>query len=134
MYINQKGFMLACGRLAKNAEYKQVGVNQSSLCRFSIRVGDVASGDGGKTAKWLDCVCWHKLAKYASGLEKGDTVLVCGILKDASYTSKKTGEFIKKSELDCEFVTVQQDPPDMGDTGSDFIVTCDDNDDSELPF
>jgi len=125
--------MIACGRLAKNAEYKQVGVNQSSLCRFSIKVADVASGDGGKTAKWLDCVCWHKLAKYAAGLEKGDTVLVCGILKDASYTSKKTGEFIKKSELDCEFVTVQQEPPEMGNADSDFIDLYDD-DDSEVPF
>ncbi len=126
--------MITYGRLAKNAEYKQVGVNQSSLCRFSIKVGDVASGDGGKTAKWLDCVCWHKLAKYASGLEKGDTVLVCGILRDASYTSKKTGKFIKKSELDCEFIMVQQDPPDMGNTDSDFIGSYDNDDDSEVPF
>jgi len=125
--------MLACGRLAKNAEYKQVGVKQSSLCKFSIKVADVASGDGGKTAKWLDCVCWHKLAKYAAGLEKGDIVLVCGILKDASYTSKKTGEFIKKSELDCEFVTVQQEPPEMENADSDFNDLYDDGD-NEVPF
>ncbi len=125
--------MIAAGKLPRNAEFKTVGAKQSSLCRFSIKVADTDVGGGKKEAKWLNCVCWHKLARYAANLEKGDAVLVCGILKDASYTNKN-GEFIKKSELDCEFITVQQAPPDMGNTDSDFIGPYDDDDDSEVPF
>ncbi len=111
--------MIATGKLPRNAEFKTVGAKQSSLCKFSIKVADTDDGNGQKEAKWLNCVCWHKLARYAANLEKGDTVFVCGLLKDASYTNK-AGELIKKSELECEFVTVQQEPPDMGNTDLDF--------------
>ncbi len=122
--------MIAAGKLPRNAEFKTVGANQSSLCKFSIKVADTDAGDGKKDAKWLNCVCWHKLARYAANLEKGDTVFVCGALKDASYTNK-AGEFVRRTELECELVIAQPEPPEAPQEPD--IITQDNND-NDVPF
>ncbi len=122
--------MLAVGKLPRNAEFKTVGTKQSSLCKFSVKVADTDAGNGKKEAKWLNCVCWHKLARYAANLEKGDTVFVCGLLKDASYTNK-AGEVVRRTELECEMVIVQPEPPE---TPQELDITAPEDNDDDVPF
>lgn len=111
MYVASSGHCVACGSLPRDAELRQVGAKNSSCTSFGIKVDEIGAGDA-KQAKWLDCVAWHKLAKYAAGLEKGDVVFVAGKFRKYSYTSKKTGELVEKTELVCEFIMVQSDQTD----------------------
>lgn len=100
MYLKQGEHFIGVGRLPRDAVYKTVGSRASSLCKFSVQV------DAGQNqAKWINCVCWHALARYAAGLEKNDVVLVCGKLQDASY--EKNGQKIPHTELVCELVLPQ---------------------------
>lgn len=130
MFIHSKnGRIIACGTLSRNVEFRRVRPKQLSLCKFSIKAAEIKLGGNEKETKWLNCVCWHKLAHYAANLEKGDTVLVCGVLKDASYTNKNN-VFVKRTELECEFVLAQPVPSEA-QPASDFIEADDDDD---IPF
>lgn len=102
MYIQSKGHIIATGFLPRDAELKSVGAKGSSLCTFSLRV-DETEESGEKRAKWLNCKCWHRLAKTAALLEKGDLVLVAGKLEQSTGKDGKT-----YTNLVCEMVVPQQ--------------------------
>lgn len=131
MYIISGDRCIACGTLPRDAALQKVGAKQSSKTKFGIKIDEIGEK---KEAKWLDCVCWYKLALYAAGLEKGDTVLVAGKLREYNYTSKKTGEAVHGMELVCEFVM----PQGVAEVTQDFSEEAEypevDVSDSELPF
>lgn len=97
------GSVIICGILAKDADYRQVGQKNSSLTKFSVKVGErIGSGE----AIWVNCVCWHSVARATMNLKKLDVVMCVGKIEQNNYTAKdgtqKTGV-----QLNCEAVFVQ---------------------------
>lgn len=84
------GSVIISGFLAKDAEYKQVGGNNSSLTKFSVKVGErqpKVQGERGE-AVWVNCQCWHSVARATKALKKFDVVLCMGKVEKKPYTSK----------------------------------------------
>ena len=103
------GTIMIGGFLAKDAEYMQVGGDNKSLTKFSVKVGErpPQNGEQRGEAIWVNCECWHSVARAAMGLKKFDVVIAFGKLKVETYT--KDGEEKQKKVLVCEGVFVQ--PP-----------------------
>lgn len=99
------GSVIICGYVPKNAEIKTVGEKGSSLCRWSVKVGEKANGDQ-KEAVWANCQAWHDTARYAASIKKGDVVLCVGKLETNTGTDGK----IYKN-LVCEFVSIMKSVP-----------------------
>lgn len=101
------GSVMVCGVLPKDAEYKTVGQNNSSLTKFSVKVGERINPDASENAKpiavWCNCTCWHAVARVAKDLKKGDAVLCIGRVETRNYTGNDGIEHTSK-ELVCEFV------------------------------
>ena len=103
------GTIMIGGFLAKDAEYMQVGGDNKSLTKFSVKVGErpPQNGEQRGVAIWCNCECWRSVARAAMGLKKFDVVIAFGKLKVETYT--KDGEEKQKKVLVCEGVFVQ--PP-----------------------
>lgn len=120
------GSVIISGFLAKDAEYKQVGGNNSSLTKFSVKVGErqpKVQGERGE-AIWVNCQCWHSVARATKALKKFDVVLCVGKVEKKPYTSKD-GEEKVDVHLVCEAVFVQPTteaapPQELGGDLSDF--------------
>ncbi|MDE6020003.1 MAG: single-stranded DNA-binding protein [Ruminococcus sp.] len=101
------GSVMVCGTLPRDAEYKTVGQNGSSLTKFSVKVGEKPNPDATDNAKpiavWCNCVCWHSVARAAKNLKKSDAVLCIGKVETRKYTGRDGEEHTAK-ELICEFV------------------------------
>ena len=117
------GSVIISGFLAKDAEYKQVGGNNSSLTKFSVKVGErqpKVQGERGE-AVWVN---WHSVARATKALKKFDVVLCVGKVEKKPYTSKD-GEEKVDVHLVCEAVFVQPTaeaapPQELGGDLSDF--------------
>ena len=95
----QDGSVIICGTLPKDAEHKQVGEKNSHLTKFGVKVGERAvEGQDRPEAIWVNCDCWHEVAKAAMGLKKFDVVLCVGKIK----VTEKDGKTYKS--LECEAV------------------------------
>lgn len=83
------GSVMICGILPRDAEYKQVGEKNSSLTKFSIKVGEKKVLGQEKTqAIWVNVQCWHSIARAVQNLKKLDTALVIGKIEKKPYTAK----------------------------------------------
>lgn len=94
------GSVIISGVLGRDAEYRQVGQNNSSLTKFSVKVGErppKASGERGE-AIWVNCQCWHSVARAVMCLKKFDTVFCVGKIDEHEYEGKKYKNLI------CELV------------------------------
>ncbi|GAB5081348.1 hypothetical protein Osc1_05210 [Hominimerdicola sp. 21CYCFAH17_S] len=102
------GSVIISGVLPKDAEYKQVGQNNSSLTKFSVKVGERPPKIQGEKneAVWVNCQCWHSVARAAMGLKKSDVVLCVGKVERQEYQNKN-GETKIDLHLNCEGVFVQ---------------------------
>lgn len=95
----QDGSVIICGSLPKDAEYKTVGDKNSSLTKFGVKVGErKVEGQDKPEAIWVNCDCWHEVAKAAKNLKKFDVVLCVGKIK----VTEKDGKTYKN--LECEAV------------------------------
>ena len=120
------GSVIISGFLAKDAEYKQVGDNNSSLTKFAVKVGErqpKVQGERGE-AVWVSCQCWHSVARATKALKKFDVVLCVGKVEKKAYTSKG-GEEKVDVHLACEAVFVQPTaeaapPQELGGDLSNF--------------
>lgn len=103
----QDGSIIISGFLGNDAEYKTVGSNNSSLTKFSVKVGERPSvkADDKPEAIWAYCQCWHDLARAAASLKKGDSVLCIGKLETRDYNGKEY------KTLNCEFITKSLSAP-----------------------
>ena len=102
------GSVIISGSLAKDAEYKQVGGNNSSLTKFAVKVGErqpKVQGERGE-AVWVSCQCWHSVARATKALKKFDVVFCVGKVEKKPYTSKDGKEKVDV-HLVCEAVFVQ---------------------------
>lgn len=101
----QDGNFIVCGKLPKDAEYKQVGNNNSSLTKFGVKVGEKPSENPNEKpqAIWTNCECWHEVARAAMDFKKGDTVLAVGKIVVNEYEGKQYKNLV------CEFVSKMQE-------------------------
>ena len=108
------GSIIISGFLAKDAEYKQVGGNNSSLTKFAVKVGERPSKTEGERGEaiWVSCQCWHSVARAAMNLKKFDVVLCVGKIEKTPYTNKN-GEEKTDVHLVCEGVFVQPPAQDV---------------------
>lgn len=98
----QDGSVIICGILPRDAEYKTVGGKGSSLTTFSVKAGEREpqhEGENGE-AIWVNCKCWHAVARSARSLKKGDSVLCVGRIENY-YSQQTEKEYVN---LVCEFI------------------------------
>lgn len=102
------GSIIISGFLAKDAEYKQVGDKNASLTKFAVKVGERQPTEQGERGEaiWVNCQCWHSVARAAMSLKKFDVVLCVGKVEKSKYTNKDGEEKID-THLVCEGVFVQ---------------------------
>lgn len=115
----QDGNFIICGFVARDAELKTVGANNSSLCKWSVKVGERPNG-GKKEAIWTNCQAWHDTARAAANIKKGDIVLCVGKLE----TNEHEGKTYKN--LVCEFVSVMKKAPEHPQTGEPYTANTSD--------
>ena len=141
MLIKSGKYAIVSGFVPKDAELRQTTTGKS-VTNFSVKHGDVVNEDGSRTAQWITCVAWQKVADIAKYICKGDTVLCVGELRSFNTRDGDTRTVV---ELVCEFVQIMQPPaaapefpgtvpyptnaPLMGAAGFEEVVTDDD-----LPF
>lgn len=99
------GSIMVCGVLPKDADYKQVGDKNSSLCKFSVKVGERTSAVEGEKpqAIWANVQCWHSVARASQNLKKMDVALVIGKLEKRPYTANDGTQKID-THINAEFV------------------------------
>jgi len=92
------GNIMIVGVLPNDAEYKTVGEKGSSLTKFGVKVAEKKDGGGNNVATWVNCECWHAVARATSTFKKGDVVLCVGYIKTNTYEGKEYRNLV------CEFV------------------------------
>lgn len=106
MCINQKGNMIASGRVGNCKGLRYVGDN-IALTEFSIKAGEKPAADGGKPeAIWLTVKCWRDMALLAQNIAKGDVVLVAGKFQSRPWQTD-SGKSRISNEITAEFISVQ---------------------------
>lgn len=132
------GSVMIAGFLARDAEFRQVGDKNTNVASFSVKVGERDTGGDKPEAIWVNCQCWHDLAKFASTLKKFDRVLAVGKLKRETYT--QNGEEKESVRMECELILPQPKPDNVGTiakkaAAANLDVTYgDQEDDGDLPF
>lgn len=130
------GSVMICGSLPKDAEYKTVGDKNSSLTKFGVKVGErKVEGQDKPEAIWVNCDCWHEVAKATKDLKKFDVVFCIGKIK----ITEKDGKTYKTLECEAAFSMHKPEKADVEAdaktqiTGNlnDFETIIDDN---KLPF
>lgn len=96
MIINQSGGVLIAGGIAKHAELKYVGSNEIAKCTFSVAYGKDANGK----SVYANCEAWRELAKVASDIRRGDSVLVAGHVEQHEYNGKTYKSIV------CDYVSI----------------------------
>lgn len=132
----QDGSIIISGVLGNDAEYKTVGEKNSSLTKFSVKVGETDSTvvDQKPKAIWANCQCWHTLARATARLKKGDSVLCVGKIETHEYNGKDY------KTLNCSFVvqSMCESSVSVLPTSETVIENTDDYevilDDSGVPF
>ena len=107
------GTILAGGVDLKDAEYKTVGDKNSSSTKFGVKVGERQSpnADEKPQSVFVNCTCWHSIAKAAKNIKKFDVVMCFGKIEE--YTYKKDGEDKTGKQLNCEGVFIMGSPSQM---------------------
>ncbi len=97
----QDGNFIISGFVARNAEMKQTQSGKT-YTTWSVKVAVKPSQNQGERgeAVWTDCKAWHDLARYATNIKKGDTVLCIGRLETNDYNGKTY------KTLNCEFISI----------------------------
>ena len=110
MYISKNGNMIAAGKVARDADMRRVGQKNTPLTQFTIKAGEKPSPDGGRPeAIWLTVKCWYDLAKLASGVQKGDHVLVTGKFQSKPYQDRNNRQQIS-NEIIAEWFSIMNTP------------------------
>ena len=95
------GSVMICGFLGKDAEYKIVGDKNSSLTKFGVMVGEKqVEGQDKPDAIWVNCDCWHDVARATKDLKKFDVVMCVGKIA----TNEKDGKTYKTLVCDAVFI------------------------------
>lgn len=112
----QDGNFIICGFVARDSEIKTVGEKKSSLCKWSVKVGERQNGDKKETI-WVNCQAWHDTARVASAIKKGDTVLCVGRIEENEHEGKVYKNLV------CEFINIMKPVPK--NVQASVSATCD---------
>lgn len=93
-YLSNGAYMVAWGVVARDARMSTFPSGKN-VTNFSLSY-DAKKVDGHWKNAFMNVDAWGELGRYASLLEKGDHVLVCGELKPDEFASKKKGVEVKK--------------------------------------
>lgn len=74
------------GHLVRDAEFMKTN-SGTALCKFTVAVNSGTKDR--EDVAFIDCETWKKTAEIASGLEKGDGVIVFGKLKQDKWQDKE---------------------------------------------
>ena len=127
--------VIASGIVPSDATFQIVGPKNSSLTKWGIKVGETGEGDS-RTATWLNCTAWNRIADEAKTIQKGDSVLICGTEATRSYVNRD-GENKQSTETTVDFFSVLKTTP------REPLQTTEENtkaildaveDDKDLPF
>ena len=102
-YIKSGRFMTLWGVVTQDAKTKVFDSGKTKTS-FSMRYDQERDEDGNKISKYMEVEAWAELARYASGLERGDVVHVDGEFMRDNYLSEKKGEDRYKVAADIIFV------------------------------
>lgn len=97
----QDGSFIIAGFVAKDSEMK-TSQNNKTYTKWGVKVGEKPSqvqGERGE-AIWTNCIAWHDMARYASNIKKGDSVLCVGKIETSEYEGKTY------KALNCEFISI----------------------------
>lgn len=139
MYINQRGNMIASGRVCSCKGLRYVG-NNIALTEFSIKAGEKPAPSGGKPdAIWLTVKCWRDMALETQNIAKGDVVLVAGKFQSRPWQTD-SGKSRISNEITAEFISVQVSAAAVPPVASSLCEEPDgfsditDDDDDDVPF
>ncbi len=101
----QDGSFIICGFVAKDSEMK-TSKNGKTYTKWSVKVGENPSQTQGErsTSIWTNCIAWHDIARLASTIRKGDTVLAVGRIETNKYDGREY------KTLNCEYVSIMGKP------------------------
>lgn len=100
------GSIIICGVLGKDAEYKTVGDKNYSLTKFGVKVGErKVEGQDKPDAIWVNCDCWHEVARAAKNLKKLDVVFCIGKIETNEHEDKTYKTLV------CEAVFIMNKVP-----------------------
>ena len=110
-YLKSGDSVLLWGQLNKDAVFREFE-SGAMLTSFTVKYGvsDQLYGDSGRRkGKYMDVKAWgrdydHKLCDYCACLEKGDSVLVAGVL---TLDKKPDRDGEDRWYLNAEYVNVQ---------------------------
>lgn len=97
----QDGSFIICGFVARDSEMK-TSQNGKTYTKWSVKVGEKPlEAEGGRSeAIWTNCIAWHDIARLASTIHKGDTVLAVGKIETSEYEGKTY------KTLNCEYISI----------------------------
>ena len=100
--------VIMTGIVCKDSKYE---ANYGGKTTFSVKYGSMRD-ESGKRADGLffNCCARRAIATLAACLEKGDSVLVCGVVTSREYTSLD-GQRKTWTELECDFLLPQPQAP-----------------------
>ena len=117
----QDGSFIIAGFVAKESEMK-TSQNGKTYTKWSVKVGTKPSQNPNERGEaiWTNCIAWHDLARYASNITKGDTVVCIGKIETSEYEGKTY------KTLNCEYINImgkgaavaQQQPAGAADNQS----------------
>ena len=123
--------VIVTGYCTRDAEYRVVGTKGTPLCTFGLAVGKRKD----TTTIFANCQAWRKLAEYAAGIQKGDSVIVVGHIEKHEYNNKEYTNLVADW---LNFVDMENAPantPPSDDTGGQTSAFSEiDSRDGDLPF
>lgn len=125
------GSILIAGYLGQDAEYKNVGQKNSSLTKFTVNVGKKV---GAQKSTWVNCQCWHEVARAAASLKKFDVVMCFGHLVTDTYTDNSSGQQRTVNVLEVEGFFLQPKPQGTGDPMIGQVLNTLDDPNTAAPF
>ena len=112
----QGSYALCTGTVGNYVKFREFDSGKH-VTNFNVMYQYAKDQDGNRADKSIFIDAWGKLGQYASGLEKGDTVLVVGTRFLDEYQSRKKGEDVYK--IKAETILVQDFGESMEDDGYD---------------
>lgn len=88
------GYIIS-GNATKDAEYSVKGEKNTKITKFGVAVGQNEDG----STKYANCVCFGRLAEYASAITKGTPVCAIGRVETRDYNGKVYVDLI------CEWIS-----------------------------
>ena len=100
----QDGSFIVCGFVARDAEVKHTK-NDKMYVTWSVKVGEKPKAEGEERGEaiWTNCKAWNDVAKIASRIVKGDTVLAIGKIETFQNDEGKVYK-----TLNAEFIQIMQ--------------------------